>query len=135
MKAVFVDANVFLRFFTTDDKGQHEKAAVLLRRASAGKVALVTGPPVLFEIVWTLRSSYGVTREEVLDVLSRMCGMKGLRMTDADLVEEAVSICRNSGQEFADAYIVVSAGRAGAQGIATFNRKHFEKMDAPLYPL
>ena len=26
MRRVFVDANVFLRFFTQDDEGQHEKA-------------------------------------------------------------------------------------------------------------
>jgi predicted nucleic acid-binding protein len=135
VKTVFIDANVFLRFFTTDDKGQHVKAAGLLRRAAAGKVALVTGPPVLFEVVWTLRSAYGIPREKVLDVLSRMCGLPGLRMTDGNLVEEAISVCRATGQEFADAYIVASARRAGAEGIATFNRKHFEKMAAPLYPL
>ena len=135
MKTVFIDANVFLRFFTMDDKGQHEKAAGLLQRAAAGKVALVTGPPVLFEVVWTLRSAYGVPWEKVLDVLSRMRGMPGLRMTDADLVDEAISVCRATGQEFADAYIVASAKRARADGIATFNRKHFEKMAAPIYPL
>ena len=135
MKTVFVDANVFLRFFTVDDKGQHEKAAGLLRRASAGKIALVTGPPVLFEMVWTLRSAYGISQDKVLDVLSRMSGMQGLRMTDADLVEEAITMCRATGQEFADAYVVASARRASAEGIATFNRRHFERMAAPLYPL
>ena len=58
MSAVFVDANVFLRFFTRDDQGHHEKATTLLRRAAAGEIALVAGPPVLFEIAWVLRAAY-----------------------------------------------------------------------------
>jgi predicted nucleic acid-binding protein len=34
---------------------------------------------------------------------------------------------------FADAYIVASSRRRGAEEIATFNRKHFERLGAPLH--
>ncbi len=132
MKTFFVDANVFLRFFTEDDGGQHGRAADLLRRAASGKCGLVTGPPVLFEIAWTLRSAYDVPREKVLDVLSRLTGLPGLRMIDSDLVEDAIVIARSSRQEFADAYILASMRKSGADAIATFNRKHFERMNAPI---
>lgn len=135
MKTLFVDANVFLRFFTVDDEDQHKRAAELLRRAAAGKCELVTGPPVLFEIVWTLRTAYDVPREKVLDVLSRLAALPGLRMVDADLVENAIGIARSSGQEYADAYILAGMRKAGADAIATFNRKHFERMNAPLQAL
>lgn len=133
MKQIFVDANVFLRFFTVDDSGQHAQAAGLLRRAAAGKCALMTGPPVLFEVAWTLRTAYGLSREKVLDVMSRMSVLPGLRLLDAGLVEEAVAIGRTSSQEFADAYILANARQAGADEIATFNRAHFEKMEAKLH--
>lgn len=130
MKTLFVDANVFLRFFTEDDGDQHGRATDLLRRAAAGKCGLVTGPPVLFEIAWTLRSAYDVPREKVLDVLSRLAALPGLRMLDADLMEDAIGIARSSGQEYADAYILASMRKSGADAIATFNRKHFERMNA-----
>lgn len=135
MKVVFVDANVFLRFFTTDERGHHEQAAGLLRKAAAGKIALITGPPVLFEIAWTLRSAYSQPTEKVLEVLSALVALPGLRLTDAQLVEEAISLARRTGQEFADAYILANALHAGADEIATFNRKHFERMGANLYDL
>ena len=135
MKIYFVDANVFLRFFTDDEGEQRSRAADLLRRAAAGKCGLVTGPPVLFEIAWTLRSAYGVPREKVLDVLSRIAALPGLRMVDADLVEDAIGIARSSGQDFADSYILASMRKAGAEAIATFNRKHFERMNAPIKAL
>jgi len=57
MKRLFVDIRVFLRFFTTDDAGQHARAAALFKSASLGDVSLVTGPPVLFEIAWTQKSA------------------------------------------------------------------------------
>ncbi len=52
---------------------------------------------------------------------------------DAELVDEALSVAAQRGQEFADAYIFSSACEAGADGIATFNWGHFEKFDMPLY--
>ena len=134
MTAVFVDANVFLRFFTIDDEGQHQRAAGILHKAAAGKLELVTGPPVLFEIAWTLRSAYSQPREVVLDVLSRMAALPALRMLDAALVEDAISLARSSGQEFADAYILASSRQAKADGIATFNKKDFERLGAQLFP-
>jgi predicted nucleic acid-binding protein len=77
MKRVFVDANVFLRFFTVDREGHHELAVRLFDRATAGEILLVTGPPVLFEVAWTLRSAYGLSREQVLDVLWTPLGGRG----------------------------------------------------------
>lgn len=134
MKTVFVDANVFLRFFTTDDEGHHERAGELLRRAAAGQVDLVTGPPVLFEIAWTLRAAYRQPNPKVLAVLSAILALPGLRVTDAPLAEQALALARNSGAAFADAHIVASAETVTADAIATFNRKHFQKLGAALHP-
>jgi len=132
VKTVFVDANVFLRFFTTDDARQHDRAAELFRLAAARKVALVTGPPVLFEIAWTLRSAYDQPKATVLDVLGAIVALPGLELTDGRTAEEALSLARRSGQEFADAYIVAASRQWGADEIATFNQRHFEKLEATL---
>jgi predicted nucleic acid-binding protein len=135
MKMVFVDANVFLRFFTVDDRGQHEQAAELFRLAAAGKIALVTGPPVLFEIAWTLRSAYRQTNEKVLDVVAAIAALPGLQLTDMHVVEGALALARASGQEFADAYIAAASRQAGAHEVATFNRKHFDQLGVTIHAL
>ena len=132
MKTVFVDSNVFLRFFTADDAAQHEKAARLFRQAASGKMALVTGPPVLFEVAWTLGAGYRLPREKVLDVLSAISAIPGLTLLDADIVAEAVALAHRNDADFADAYIVASALGAGADEVASFNRTHFERLAAKL---
>ena len=135
MKSVFVDANVFLRFFTRDDEGHHQRAVRLFERAVKGEISLHTGPPVFFEVGWTLRSSYGLANEEVLDVLTRMLSLPGMHASDADLVADAISRSRESGVEFADAYIRSSAEAIKLDEIATFNRSDFRKLGAKLYNL
>ena len=133
MRAVFLDTNVFLRFFTIDDDGQHELATKLFRKARKGTISLITGPPVLFEIAWTMRAAYKQPNEKILTVIEAVIALPGITLTDRNVVERALSLARNTGREFADAYIVALAETAGADEIATFNTKHFIKLGAAVY--
>ena len=133
MRRVFVDANVFLRFFTHDDDGQHEKARKLFTSSGDGKIQLVSGPPVLFEVAWTLRSAYEVPPIRILDILDAIAAFPGLSLSDEPTVLSAISLARESGVEFADAYIAASAQSLGVDHIATFNVKDFKRLDSVIY--
>jgi len=135
VKRVYVDSNVFLRFLTVDDAGQHKKAVKLFQKASEGKVHLISGPPVLFEIAWTLRSAYDLDRESVVDVIERIITTPGLEITDGAVAAAAVSVARERRLDFADAYVVANAQGAQADAVATFNVRHFKKGGLPLHPL
>lgn len=132
MKRIFVDANVFLRFFVGDDVVQQKQAAKLFEAGASGTAVLFAGPPILFEVAWTLKSSYDLPKEKVLGVLSAIAGMQGLKLTDRVLVQSALQSAAKYGQEFADAYIQVSAAAVGAS-LATFNTKDFMKAGALLH--
>lgn len=135
MKAWFVDTNVFLRFLTVDDRGQHARAARLLESAARGERRLVSGPPVLFELAWTLRAVYKMPRVTVLEVLSAVFAIPGLTLTDAPLVAEALSLAAETALDFADAYIASSSRAAECSGVATFNQKNFAKLGVELAEL
>jgi predicted nucleic acid-binding protein len=124
----FVDANVFLRFLTVDDQGQHQKAVRLFEAALRGECSLTTGPPALFELAWTLRAAYGTPRARVLEILSAVFATPGLTLTDASLVADTLTLASATGSEFADAYIAASVRAAGCSGVATFNRKDFARL-------
>jgi predicted nucleic acid-binding protein len=104
----------------------------LFRQAAAGKIALVSGPPVLFEIAWTLRSAYKQPNRRVLEALSAIVALEGLTLTDARVAGEALAFAKVSGQEFADAYIAALSRVIGVDEVATFNRKHFETLGVVL---
>jgi predicted nucleic-acid-binding protein len=135
MTVSFVDTNVFLRFLTVDDRGQHARAARLLESAARGERGLVSGPPVLFELAWTLRSVYKMPRVAVLEVLGAVFATPGLTLIDASLVAKALSLAADTDTEFADAYIAASCRAAGCSDVATFNQKDFVKLGIDLAEL
>ncbi len=135
MKSIFVDANLFLRFFTCDDAGQHARAVRLFRAATSGEFALVTGPPVLFEVAWTLRSAYKQEAAAVLDVLEAILAAPGLEFTDEAVCGEAIRLARSAGVEFPDAYIAALAGSKGCDAVATFNLSDFRRLGMPCHPM
>jgi len=135
MDTVFVDTNVFLRYLTKDDTTQAAKAKKLFQKAQSGQVKLVTGPPVFFELAWTLKVRYKLSLSEILDILETLVTTAWLSLPDKDLVEKAVALAIKSNQDFADAYIHTSAEKLGVKGVATFNRKHFTRLGTYLIDL
>jgi predicted nucleic-acid-binding protein len=131
----FVDANIFIRLFVEhDNERQVRQAEKLLRQAQQGKVDLVTGPPVFFEIAWVLGQHYKIANTKVLDVLEAILSFPGLRVLDKDLVMSSLFLARETNSTFADSYIASSAGDVTVDNVATFNQKHFPKLRAKLYP-
>jgi predicted nucleic acid-binding protein len=135
MKKVFVDANVFLRFFTRDDAGQHGRAERLFRSAAGGEVALITGPPVLFEVAWTMRAAYKTEAAQILDMLESIIALPGMTLTDKAICAEALRLARSGDVEFPDAYIAALADECGAETVATFNLADFKKLGVRCCPL
>jgi uncharacterized protein len=135
MDTWFADTNIFLRFLTVDDRGQHGKAARLLESARAGACRLVTGPPVLFELAWTLRAAYKTPRATVLEILSAVFATPGLDITDAPLVAEALSLAAATDSDFADAYLAASSRAAGCSGVATFDKRDLARLGVELAEL
>jgi predicted nucleic acid-binding protein len=132
----FVDANIFIRLFVEpDDDAQVAQAENLLLKAQRGEIDLVTGPPVFFEIAWVLGYRYKVSDDKILDILEAILTFPKLRVLDKEQVINAIALARDTGGSFADSYIAASARIEKTDSIATFNKKHFEKFGAKLYPL
>ena len=132
MTEIFVDSNVFLRFFMQDDPHQTQAAERIFLKAVNKKIGLVTGPPVFFEVAWTLGAAAKWPNAKILEALEAMASIPGLKLIDEDLVIEAILLAKESDQGFADAYITATAKKRSSK-VATFNQKHFKKLGADLY--
>ena len=134
MKKVFVDTNLFIRYLINDIPSQIDKVEVLFDLAEKGELRLVTGPPVFFEMAWTLKSFYNMSRKRIYECLSSILGLPGLEVTDLDILEEALELFFRTSSDFSDAYIAVLSRKIGAESVATFNAKHFKNLPIKLYP-
>ena len=135
MKSVFVDSNVFVCFLTDMDPLQQTRAERLFVKARQGQLELVAGPPVLFELAWTLRKFFRYPKAKVHEILNALLGLPGLRLLDRPFVAKALELAQATGVEFADAYIAATAEACGAAAIASFNREDFAKLSFPLHEL
>jgi len=134
MRKYFVDSNVFLRFYSKDDEKQKRQARAIFLKAREKEIELYCGPPVFFEVAWVLSSTYGLSRDKILEILETMLYTPNLRVLDEEIVRNAIELARITKQGFADSYIAVTAQRLKI-GVATFNKQHFSKLGVELHPM
>ena len=134
MQNVLVDTNVFMRLFDLSDQVQTTRSRNLFKKAAAGDITLVVSPPVLFELAWVLRSASKLPNEEVLDVLQAIIAWQGVKISDCDYAQSAITLAREKNQGFADAYLCITAQKQDLK-MATFSKEHFSQLVAELYPL
>ncbi len=126
---VFVDTNVFLRFFVRDVEAQYVKAHALFERAEAGKIKLETSELVIAEIVWVLESFYGFTRKKITEVLTTLLASRNLKIANHTRVNHAVGLYSSGNMDFIDAYNIAHMKSKELTKVATFDVKHYGKVE------
>lgn len=115
-----LDTNVLARYVMQDDPRQAPRATRLvesLRPESPGYVSLV----VLVELVWVLKSNYGLERGQVAAVLETLLRSKELVVDRAESVNQALQRFATAGADLADALIERLAAAAGCDATFTFD--------------
>ena len=132
----FVDANIFLRYLTNDVEEQAQAVEVLLRRAAAGDIQLVTNAMVMAELVWVMESVYNLPRSVIKEYVLIIVNTPGLTIPMADMIVQAVTWFAEKNVDFIDAYNAAWMGREEISQIFTFDQKHFRRFPelTPLLP-
>jgi predicted nucleic acid-binding protein len=134
--SIFVDTNVFLRFFTNDVPEQAARAEALFRDAASGKVELVTNAMVMAELVWVLESYYGLTASEVRERVVAVVCTDGLFVPDGDLIIDALMLYETSAVDYVDAYNLCWMKQRELSQVGTFDKKHYARFeDASIHSL
>jgi predicted nucleic-acid-binding protein len=126
---VFADTNLFLRYLTNDVPVQADAVEQLLNRASDGEIVLVINSLVIAEIVWTLKSYYGLARGSIKDKVLAILNTPGIEAAEADLLLQAIFWYADKSIDFIDAF---NAAWMLTQGLAityTFDRKHLSRIE------
>lgn len=114
---IVVDTNVLLRFVLADDPKQYRSAKEALEKATA---ALVTNH-ALCEMVWVLRSRYGVSRDNLAATISLVRETEKV-VLDLQAVNAGIAALR-SGADFADGVIAHEGAWLGGETFVSFDKK------------
>ena len=126
---IFVDTNVFLRFFVRDIESFYHKAKELFEKAEGGQVKLETSDIVIAEIVWVLESYYGFSKPEIKEVIETILETKNLKVANHSRVKDAVDLYSSGKIDFIDAYNIAYIKAKDFKKVATFDVKHFKNIE------
>lgn len=125
---LFADTNLFLRYLTNDVPHQADAVEVLLRRAAAGEVRLVTNSLVIAEVVWVLETVYGLSRPSIAEKVLAILNTLGLEVPEAEILLQAVIWYTEQNVDFTDAYNGAWMLAHGIDTACTFDRRHFRRL-------
>lgn len=126
---IFVDTNVFLRFFVRDVESFYQKAKELFEKAENGEIKLETSDLVIAEIVWVLESYYEFSKIEIKEVIDTILETKNIKVANHSRVKEAVDLYYSGKMDFIDAYNIAYIRAKSFKKVATFDVKHFKNVE------
>ena len=124
----WLDTNVILCFLIRDNEPMFWAACDVFEKAEAGSLVLHIHPVIVAELVWTLDSFYGYTKEKIATTLCGFFTLEGLVLHDRDAVLSALLNYKEKNVDYIDAYLAAVAGAHGDQGVITFDKKHFPQL-------
>lgn len=120
---ITVDTNVLLRTVVADDPDQASVAAEALSQAEVIAVGLQT----LAELVWVLRRSYNVSRDDTA------AAVRAIRDTEHVVVDragvDAGLACLEAGGDFADGLVAHEGAWLGGETFVSFDKKAVKVLD------
>ena len=123
----FVDANVFLRYFTGSDPDKAKRARRLLERVERGEEKVTTETVVVFETVFTLQRTYKVPKAQIREMVGDVLSLPGVQLRGKTLCLEALDLYVQKNVSFVDAYIAVVMKARGLTEIYSWD-SDFDKL-------
>jgi len=118
---ISIDTSVLVRYLVGTPTDQAARAAALIDGEGIVGVSII----VLVETAHVLRTQYGVSRGDVLDVLLRLARRANIRILEAstdDVTDALVRARALPDRPIPDAFIAMTARAAHALPIHTFDR-------------
>lgn len=114
----FIDTNVLIRHLTGDPPDLAARATTFLTTADE----LLLADLIVAEMVYVLESFYEVPREDVARMVRSIVAFAPIRTLDPALLLRSLEIYETHRIDYAEAYLVASAERAGVPDIASFDQ-------------
>lgn len=105
MTKLFLDTNVFLRFFLKDDENQYQTVCRLFTRIEEGRFRPYTSSIVFLELNYVVRRIYKLPIDEVLDYIEAVKKMRGMTVVDKTDTDNAINLYRKYKIKLGDCFI------------------------------
>lgn len=82
MRSLFIDTNIFLRYYAKEDEETYQACRQLLQHVAVKKLQAVTSTVVLSELYFVCKTFYKMDKTDCLTILRNLQSYKGLGLLD-----------------------------------------------------
>lgn len=105
MKRYFVDTNVFIDIVMKRDEKRFRQCSRFFQKVKLNKIKAATGNVVLAELIWTLKSFYGIGKEEIARRIKSIIKLRGIKLVDNYDSLRAIDLYQSKSIKYIDALI------------------------------
>lgn len=127
-----LDTNVLVGYLVQDEAAQVAAAKKLIRECVRSGQTLFVPISVVVELESVLRSSFEVSKDEMLQTFADLLSTVELTFQDAGAVEVALLRYAKGAADFSDCMHIALASQAGEQPLWTFDKKAAKVIGARL---
>ena len=125
MNTIFIDTNVFVRFFVATDKNQHVESKALFTFIESGHIRPYTSTLVLLECYYVLSSIYKMPRKTIQNLFDYIIAIRNLTIVETTYLNEALTLWKQTGIKFTDCLIATQIPKG--VGLCTYDME-FKKI-------
>jgi predicted nucleic-acid-binding protein len=125
---IFLDTNIFIRYFEQEDEKKALDVEKLFERLVDGRVSCFTNSMVIAEIVWTLEKYYEWEKEEVCENIEIILNTPNIRIASRNIIKNAISTYKNTNIDYIDSYNHACIKAHDASQIYSYDQ-HFDGLD------
>lgn len=105
MKKIFIDTNIWVRFFIKDDKEQFELTKMLLTKIEEGNFRPYTSTIVFLELQFVLLRIYNLSFEGVIEIFEIIRGMRNITVIEKTNLDVTIKFLKQYKLRFPDCLI------------------------------
>jgi uncharacterized protein len=124
---IFLDTNIFLRYFEQNNIIESKKVEELFKRIVSGNLLCFTSTMVISEIIWVLEKYYDWVKPEVCDNIEFILNTPNIKIKERNILRSAISIYREFNIDFIDAYNYAFVRVSNSSAIYSYDL-HFDKL-------
>lgn len=117
---LFLDTNIFIRFFVPEDEETHAVVRSLIDACAAGTHSSYTSSFVLLECSFVLNRIYGFPFNRVQDCLEKIVALRNMVIVDTSDSKKALGMWKKTRVKFTDCLIATQVPKGVA--LVTYDR-------------
>lgn len=117
-----LDTNVVLRFLTSDKSRKHRRLFEFFMSLERGDIRAELKLIVLFQVIFVLKSYYGVPKKEIVQGMQNLLKYKGITIKEKKMVQRTLKLWSENNVEIVDCYLVACLEKDAQHLLYSYDR-------------